>query len=373
MAGRRMRQSRESDRRASGRSRLSNSFYWMFAMGIPVVFAAEMLAPTPDGRNPADAPARAAAVIASPDPEPVELAAAPAAPVAVEEPVAPVQATAEPDAEPDPLKLPEPETEVVYSAPVSPETTTVTASTVPEEGILSVSQPSVDGGPNAVEMASLDRPSASARTGLATQATADRPNNALAPGVGRSAPVARLLNILVSGGPGGTVPRGTLSRVAASGDAPVFDATVGGIDLSLITGAPVEAPVPPRRPDGIQIAGIADISDGVPGGDTILDPEDAFAPTDQPLIVLHHRLEQNPAMVAAVSRYLRSSMDVDVKLIPVDVAVDEASTRYFFDGDQETAEDVAELLERVGIEADIRDFTGFEPAPSPGLVEIWLN
>ena len=79
-------------------------------------------------------------------------------------------------------------------------------------------------------------------------------------------------------------------------------------------------------------------------------------------------------IAAAALETLRAAGLGEVFLASVSIPISRTNVRYYFDADAAHAGRIAGLLEPAlgegGVEA--RDFTGYDPNPEPGTIEVWF-
>ena len=91
-------------------------------------------------------------------------------------------------------------------------------------------------------------------------------------------------------------------------------------------------------------------------------------------IVLHHPPDAEGRAEVA-QRALELAGADDVVMREVALSISSPNVRYFHEEDWQAAVEVSDLLTAAleGDDAAARDFTGYEPAPDRGLIEIWID
>ncbi len=90
---------------------------------------------------------------------------------------------------------------------------------------------------------------------------------------------------------------------------------------------------------------------------------------DSPLRVFIHYRQGLQRSAEFLQAKLEAAGFAPVNLVEIDFAVERRHVRFYHSGDLGGAEEVAALVST----DRVRDFTAYEPSPSPGLVEIWLE
>ncbi|HLT02771.1 MAG TPA: hypothetical protein VK001_11345, partial [Geminicoccaceae bacterium] len=97
----------------------------------------------------------------------------------------------------------------------------------------------------------------------------------------------------------------------------------------------------------------------------------------EPRIFIHYT-ESAPGSPATAQHLVRqlSAAGFTVEGRPVAFPIPEHSIRYFFDSDRDHAQAVSTQLESQlpgGADVPVLDFTGYEPKPRQGHLEVWLG
>jgi hypothetical protein len=92
------------------------------------------------------------------------------------------------------------------------------------------------------------------------------------------------------------------------------------------------------------------------------------------LVYLNVPVTVSDEIAAAALETLRAAGLGEVFLASVSIPISRTNVRYYFDADAAHAGRISELLEPAlgegGVEA--RDFTGYDPKPKPGTIEVWF-
>ena len=92
------------------------------------------------------------------------------------------------------------------------------------------------------------------------------------------------------------------------------------------------------------------------------------------LVYLNVPVTVSEEIAAAALETLRAAGIGEVFLASVSIPISRTNVRYYFDADAAHAGRIADLLEPAlgegGVEA--RDFTGYDPKPEPGTIEVWF-
>ena len=92
------------------------------------------------------------------------------------------------------------------------------------------------------------------------------------------------------------------------------------------------------------------------------------------LVYLNVPVTVSEEIAAAALETLRAAGIGEVFLASVSIPISRTNVRYYFDADAAHAGRISELLEPAlgagGVEA--RDFTGYDPKPEPGTIEVWF-
>ena len=205
-------------------------------------------------------------------------------------------------------------------------------------------------------------------------------------------PVTRSINPLNTVALPPLPPVGSASSVEWSGVTPVSAGVLPGLippDL-LVDDVPAVAPAP-TRPEPPVASGegpAVPVLDGQvsapPRPATLVDEEEIVpaAPPEPPAPRPRAEdvVEANPLRVTilaparadrALAQDIASQVEIDghelVRVRDVDFAISERNVRYFHEADREAAARMAERYD-----AELRDFTWFQPKPVGGTAELWL-
>ena len=89
-------------------------------------------------------------------------------------------------------------------------------------------------------------------------------------------------------------------------------------------------------------------------------------------IVMHAR-EPADRLADQLSSLLSSLGAASVERRTVDEVPESNQVRFYYSADREAGQVVGDALELVFDEVAVRDFGDYQPAPSQGLIEIWLR
>jgi hypothetical protein len=92
-----------------------------------------------------------------------------------------------------------------------------------------------------------------------------------------------------------------------------------------------------------------------------------------PRLVVHYSAANGSAAARRAASDLRAAGYGRVELRGVSFGISRSNIRYFHRADRSVADRSAQILGAAGYAADTRDFTFYQPLPTPGTVEVWIN